>query len=96
MPDHLEAYKDLMSMEEIRLAIGELEPINETVKKFQHFALAQQIVGGEFEFPNHAKNMIQTAFDDIEAEDGWELPDHVRELQEQILQNDDENPDMEP
>ena len=95
MPDHLEAYKDLLSMKELRSAIRELEPTNETVRKFQHFVLAQQIVGGEFEFPDHARNMIQTAFDELDAEDGWELPDHVRELEERILQDDD-SPDMEP
>lgn len=28
MPEHLQAYKNLLSMEDIRAAIGELEPLN--------------------------------------------------------------------
>ena len=96
MPEHLEAYKDLLSMAEIRSAIRELEPINDTVRNFQSFALAQQIAGGEFQFPDHAKNMVREAMDEIDAEGGFELPEHLQEFAERVYQEEDDTPELEP
>ena len=96
MPEHLQAYKDLLSMEDIRAAIGELDPINKTVSTFQRVTLAQQVFGGEFKPPTQAVQLIKDTLDEIEAEGGMEIPDHVRELEDPVLHDDDVNPDLQP
>ena len=91
MPEHLQAYKDLLSMEDIRAAIGELEPINKTVSTFQRVTLAQQVFGGEFKPPTQAVQMVTSTLDEIESAGGIELPDHVRELENHLDREDEDN-----
>ena len=96
MPEHLQAYKDLLPMANIRDAIRELDPINETIANFQGVAHAQQITSGEFKLPHHAVKMVSDALKEIEEDGGIDLPDHIRELEERSVQDDDQSPDMEP
>ena len=96
MPEHLQAYKDLLSMEDIRAAIHELKPINKTVSTFQRVTLAQQVFGGEFKPPTQAVQMVTSTLDEIESAGGIELPDHVRELENHLDREDEDNPDLQP
>ncbi len=99
IPEHLEAYKNLLSMAEIRSAISELEPINDTVRHFQSFALAQQIAGGEYQFPQKLVDMMLKVKEEIDAEeDGWELPEHLQEFAERVYkaEAEEDSPDFEP
>lgn len=96
MPEHLQAYKALLPMADIRDSIRELDPINETIASFQSAAHAQQITNGEFKLPHNAVQMVSDAIEEIEEDGGINLPDHIRELEERTIRDDGQNPDMEP